>query len=144
MIQRIQTLFLLASAVVLGLLFWIPLATSNRPSVQFLSDSVFNIMDHPALIALTCLGIIVSLVAIFLYRKRPVQLKAGYFIIMVSILLPVISFILFTNASAQAGDVEIYDKPGLYLPAGSIVLTAIANYFIRKDEKLVKSMDRLR
>lgn len=144
MIQRIQSLLLLASAVIFGLLFQFPLATSEQPSVQFLSDSVFNIMDHVALLGLTIVGILLSLSAIFLFRKRSVQVRLGYFIIVVAILLPLISFLLFTNASAEAGDVAIHDQAGLYLPAGAILFTLLANHFIRKDEKLVKSMDRLR
>ena len=90
MIQRIQSLLLLASAVIFGLLFQFPLATSEQPSVQFLSDSVFNIMDHVALLGLTIVGILLSLTAIFLFRKRSVQVRLGYFIIVVAILLPLI------------------------------------------------------
>lgn len=145
MIQRIQTIFLIITGIVFGLLFKLPLATSDKPSVQFLSDSVFDITDHPALIALTIVGILVALISVFMYRKRKVQLKLGYLLIVLAILLPVLSFILFTNAAAHVDQsVQVYDQVGMYLPLASIVFAALANYFIRKDEKLVKSMDRLR
>ncbi|MEO5905291.1 MAG: DUF4293 domain-containing protein [Saprospiraceae bacterium] len=145
MIQRIQSIFLIMTGIVFGLLFTLPLATSSKPSVQFLSDSVFDITDHPALIGLTILGILVALVSVFMFRKRQAQLKLGYLLIIVAILLPVISFVLFTNASAEVDQsVQVYDQAGMYLPLASIVFAALANYFIRKDEKLVKSMDRLR
>ena len=145
MIQRIQTIFLFLAAIIFGALFKVPFAISNKPSVQFLSDSVFDVRDHPALIALTVLGALIALVSIFLFRKRKVQLKLGYLIIVLSILLPVVAFLLFTKAAASADpSVVVNDQAGLFLPIGSLVFAALANHFIKKDDKLVKSMDRLR
>jgi hypothetical protein len=145
MIQRIQTVFLFLAALVFGSLLKLPLAVSNKPSVQFLSDSVFDVTDHPALIGLTILGSVIALISIFLYKKRPVQLKLGYVIIVVAILLPLISFLLFTNASAGADpSVQVADQAGMYMPVAAILFAALANHFIKKDNKLVKSMDRLR
>lgn len=145
MIQRIQTIFLTLTALVFGSLFKVPFAISDQPSTQFLSDRVFDIKDHPALIGLTILGIILSVISIFLFRKRKVQLKIGYLIIVMAILLPVIAFLLFTSTSADADpNVQVNDQIGMFLPLGAILFATLANHFIKKDEKLVKSMDRLR
>ena len=145
MIQRKQTVFFFLAALVFGSLLKLPLAVSSRPSVQFLSDSVFDVTDHPALLILTALGAIIAIIAIFLYKKRPVQLKLGYVIIVLAILLPLISFLLFTKASAEVDpSIQVADQAGMYLPIAAIIFTSIANYFIKKDDKLVKSMDRLR
>ena len=145
MIQRIQSIFLLLAALVFGSLFMVPFAISNEPGPMFLADGDYDIMDHPVLLGLTVVGVLVSLISIFLFRKRPVQLKLGYLIIVVAILLPIIAFLLFTNASAGASaDLLVQDQVGIFLPALAILFSAIANYFIKKDDKLVKSMDRLR
>ena len=145
MIQRIQSILLLLTAVVFGFLFKVPFAISSEPSVQFLSDGVFDITDHPALIALTVIGGLLALITIFLFRKRQLQLRLGYIIIVMAILLPVIAFLLFTNASADVEkSVELQDQIGMFLPLAAILFTGLANYFIKKDVKLVKSMDRLR
>ena len=145
MIQRIQSILLLLTAAVFGFLFKVPFAISSEPSVQFLSDGVFDITDHPALIALTVIGGLLALITIFLFRKRQLQLRLGYIIIVMAILLPVIAFLLFTNASASADNsVEVHDQIGMFLPLAAIFFTGLANYFIKKDDKLVKSMDRLR
>ena len=145
MIQRKQTIFLFLAAIIFGAMFMVPFAVSNQPSVQFLSDGVFNILDHPVLLVLTLGGILMSLYAIFLFRKRKAQLRLGYIIIIIAILLPLSAFILFTRTSAEAdASVMIEDQFGLYLPAAAILFVVLANYFIRKDERLVKSMDRLR
>ncbi len=145
MIQRIQTIFLLLTAIVFGALFKVPFAVSNEPSVHFLSDGVFNVSDHPVLIGLTMLGTLLALISIFLFRKRKVQLQLGYLIIVTAILLPLIAFLLFTNASGQVNSsVGVNDQIGLFFPLIAILFAVLANYFIKKDDKLVKSMDRLR
>ncbi|MEP6647519.1 MAG: DUF4293 domain-containing protein [Saprospiraceae bacterium] len=145
MIQRIQTIFLILTAGVFGSLFKLPFATSDKPSAQFLSDQVYDINDHPALIALTALGALIAIVSIFMFRNRKLQLKLGYLIIVMAILLPGVAFLLFTKESASIDPtVHVVDQAGMFLPAAAILFAAIANYFIRKDDKLVKSMDRLR
>src|SRR5687767_12486090 len=141
MIQRIQTVFLLLVAVVFASLFRIPFAVSDQPSTQFLSDGVYDIKDHPVLTALTIAGAVIALITIFLYKRRNAQLKLGYLIIVVAVLLPIIAFILFTRSSANAdAGLEISDQIGLFVPAAAILFAVLANYFIKKDEKLVKSM----
>ena len=52
MIQRIQTLFLILTVGVFGALFRLPLATSDTATAQFLSDKIFDITDHVALLSL--------------------------------------------------------------------------------------------
>ena len=145
MIQRVQSILLFLTALVFGALFLVPFAISNKPSVQFLADSVFDVSDHPVLLGLTIIGALISLVSIFQYKKRPVQLKLGYLIIVVAILLPVVAFLLFTRGAASAdASVQVSDQAGMYLPLVAIILAGVANYFIKKDDRLVKSMDRLR
>jgi len=141
MIQRIQSIFLLLAAISFGLLFVVPLALSNTATTQFLADKVYDISDHPVLLALTIIGILLSVLALFSFRNRKKQLRTGYLIIVVAILLPVAAYLLFLNESATA---EPEEQAGMLLPAVAIVFTVVANFFIRKDEKLVKSMDRLR
>jgi cell division protein FtsW (lipid II flippase) len=136
---------LLLTAIVFASLFRIPFAVSDQPSTQFLSDGDFDVNDHPVLIGLTVTGAFIALITIFLYKRRKVQLKLGYLIIVVAILLPVIAFLLFTRSSANAESyLGISDQLGLFIPLIAILFTVLANHFIKKDEKLVKSMDRLR
>ncbi|HZV72065.1 MAG TPA: DUF4293 domain-containing protein [Saprospiraceae bacterium] len=145
MIQRIQTIFLILTLAVFAILFKLPFATSDKPSAQFLSDKVFDITDHPALIGLTLLGGVLALISIFLFKNRKLQLKLGYFIIIMAILLPGIAFLLFTKESAAIDPtIQVHDQAGMFIPVAAILFAGVANYFIRKDEKLVKSMDRLR
>src|SRR5690606_26140687 len=118
---------------------------SNAPATPYLGDQIFNVMDHPALLALTALGALLGLVAIFVFRNRTLQMRLGYLIVVLAILLLITSFLLFTNASAaMTADVQVEDQIGLFLPIGAVVFGLLAGVFIRKDERLVRSMDRLR
>ena len=145
MIQRIQTIFLVLTAVVFSALFKIPLATSDRPAAQFLSDQVFDINDHPALLAISGLGAIAALITVFLFKNRKTQMKFCYLIVILAILLPILAYFLFTNEPARADtSVNVYYQLGMFLPVSAVLFAFLANYFIRKDDKLVKSMDRLR
>lgn len=145
MIQRIQTLFLLLAAGSFGTLFMLPFATSDVPTANFLADKQYDVTDHPALMGMTILGLALALIAIFVFKQRPLQLKLGYGIIIMAVLLPLAAFLLFTNESAGMDSaVVVADQAGIFLPGAAILFGALANYFIRKDDRLVKSMDRLR
>lgn len=145
MIQRIQTVFLLLAASCFGVLFGVPMAISDTATAYFLSDKVYAITDHPVLMTLTILGIAVSLITIFVFKNRKLQHKLVYIIITLAILLPLATFLLFTNESANIADSALVeDQIGMYIPIGAGLFGLLANHFIRKDDRLVKSMDRLR
>jgi hypothetical protein len=145
MLQRIQSIFLLISGLFFGGEFLLPFATSNKPIPQYLSDLVYNIHDHPVLLTLTILGIVVSIATIFLFNNRPLQLKLTYLIIIFSIFLPLVAFLLIYNeGTAMATDAVIDDNVGAFLPIGSLIFAVLASRAIKKDENTVKSMDRLR
>ena len=57
MIQRIQSVFLLLAAASFGGLLSFPLAISDKPTAQFLADSVYDITDHIALSSVTSLSL---------------------------------------------------------------------------------------
>ena len=46
--------------------------------------------------------------------------------------------------SSDVGEKVINDEFGMYLPVAGIIFALLAYRFIQKDNKLVKSMDRLR
>ena len=146
MIQRIQTIFLLLAGGALGGLFALPFATNSAPTPEGLfMDGAFNIYDNPVLIGLCVLGILVALLGIFMYRNRGLQQRLGYLGIALCILIPLVAFLFFTGqADTMAANDTVEDAAGIYLPFSGIILFGLAIYFVRKDDKLVKSMDRLR
>lgn len=145
MLQRIQSIFLLLTSTSFFSLFALNFATSNKSAKGIFSDQIYNIMDNPILICLTVIAGVMALITIFMFKNRPLQLRLGYILIVMSILLPLVAGLLMYNEGVlNAPDVEINDSVGIYLPLLAILTTLLANRFIKKDNKLVKSMDRLR
>lgn len=146
MIQRIQSIFLLLASLSLLALFVIPFATSATADTSLFADKVFDVFDNPILMVVVGLGGVLALVNIFLFKNRPLQMRLDYLVITLSILLPIIAILLvFRSGGETSGDIGIQENYfGLAMPILAIIFTALANRFIKKDNKLVKSMDRLR
>jgi len=145
MIQRIQSIFLALSAITLGMLFKLPFASSSMATSQFLSDKIYDIQDHPVLLVLCGLAIVSSIAAIFLFKNRNLQLRIGILSIISCILLIITAIVLFYNeANSMDANAAVEDSAGLYMPILAIIFSGLAVRFIKKDENLVRSADRLR
>jgi len=145
MIQRIQSIYFFLAAVCFGILFVLPMALSDQAEGSFLADQIYTISDHFALLLLTILGTFMALISIFLYRSRPLQIKLGYVLLLLAIATPLIAYLLLNQQTAVMDKTIHVDlQPGMLAPLGGLLFGALAIFNIRKDEKLVKSMDRLR
>ena len=106
---------------------------------------MYNIHDHVVLLSLAVGGGLLSLVDIFLYTNRNVQLKLNYILIAVTIILPLVAFLLLYNeGTAMVEGAVIHDNGGLYTMLLNIIFGFLAARSIQKDNKIVESMDRLR
>ena len=144
MIQRIQSLFLLLSSAAFWTEFALPFATTDVASPGVLSDLVYNIHDSPVLIGLTVIGGLVTLGAIFLFNNRSLQKRLSYLGIVMAILLPLVTFLLIYNERTGEALGTINDGLGIYPPIVALIFAVLAGRAIGKDDKLVRSMDRLR
>ena len=145
MIQRIQSIFLLLSSPGFIGQFFTDLATSTKPIPYLLADQVYEVQDSPVLVGLTVVGALVSLAAIFLFKNRPLQQKLSIFVVICAIFLPLVAFLLIYNERTSMPNFsEIHDQAGLYILVIPIIFGILSYNYIGKDDKLVKSMDRLR
>jgi hypothetical protein len=135
MIQRQQSLWLLLSAVCAFFSYKFPFYTGQ------LKTGIYEEMDGASnffLLALTGISILLSVITIFLYRERKKQLK---FAIAGAILALIILIIYISGISSyQQGNLSFTCLFVLATLAGYI----LAARGIWKDEKLVKSLDKLR
>ena len=135
MLLRIQSLYLLLAFICSGVL----------SSITFLvikSGVTVGIIDCLAFIVLFLVSALLSFISIFLYRSRQTQFVLGRLnIILNFILLGLFIFRLLNFSLVINGSEKGF---GLILPVFSIVLLVLANKAIKKDEYLVKSVDRLR
>ena len=145
MLQRIQSIFLFLTSAAFFLLFGVDFASSDKTAEGIFSDQLYSVMDNPILIGLTAIAGGLALVNIFMFNNRPLQLRLGYLLIVLSVLLPLVAgLIMYNEGSLNAPNVEIEDGLGIYLPIVALITTILANRFIKKDENLVRSSDRLR
>ena len=149
MIQRIQSIFLLlASGAVFGQ-FGLPyLETApNDPSrtMPVLADGVFNPFDNIGLLGLTVLSGLVSFLAIWLYKNRGLQSRLTIGALLSSgLLLALAGFTAYNTLASLPPGGSAHYQAGLALPVVALVFQWLAGRAIGKDERLVKSMDRLR
>ncbi|MFV8326369.1 DUF4293 domain-containing protein [Flavobacterium sp. ZS1P14] len=137
MIQRIQTIYLFLAFVVTGILpFFIPLWTMNNGTdFLFMQDQVYVILFGLST-TLTLLGIIS-------YKKRQNQFVIGRLNIILNLIL--LGLFVYRSLNLSGETVAVSEKGiGMFLPVVAIVLLVLANKAIKKDEDLVKSVDRLR
>jgi hypothetical protein len=149
MIQRIQTLFLFLASCAGGGQFALPYlsADAGNPATTLpvLADSVFNPLDNPGLIGLCALGTVVSLAAIFLFRNRSLQGRITGGAMLVSVLTAaLLGFSLWQLTQSMPEGGLVHYQAGLALPVVGLIFQWLAGRSIRKDEALVRSMDRLR
>lgn len=139
MIQRIQSLWLLAAAICAGLTFKFPFYSGNKPGKDNLEEfKTLTATSDIFLITLTAILVTGSLFVIFLYKQRKKQLRFTILITLISIINLVIYFYQlkkFTSGTFSLTAVFAFAIP---------VLLFFAARGIWKDEKLVKSLDRLR
>lgn len=146
MIQRIQSIFLLlASGASLGL-FGLPMARTPQPieASTIFADAVYDLNDQVALMVLFGLAGVLSLLGIFLFRNRPLQMKVSLSALIINLGGLAFGAFYLSQHITEAGAKAIQDGLGMYLPLIAIFFAFLAYRFIRRDEKLVKSMDRLR
>jgi peptidoglycan/LPS O-acetylase OafA/YrhL len=146
MIQRIQTVFLLlASAATFGLLA-LPFASTPETVEQSMlfQDKIYEIQDHIALLLAFCAAGGLSFVSIFLFKNRKSQLLLGRISVIANIIGLILGVVFFMQDSPNLESVTPDDGLGLYLPIISLIFIILALRYIQKDEKLVRSMDRLR
>ena len=136
MLQRIQTIYLLIAFIISGgLVFIFP--------IWKLNDGVEVYATSYILVSSLFFGsAILSLIAIFMFKNRKLQFVLGRLAIILNFIL--LGFFVYQSLTVS-GEVEASEKGiGMFLPIVSIVFLALANKAIKKDEDLVKSVDRLR
>jgi len=146
MIQRIQSIFLLLAGAASFGLFGAPFATTPEAvdASGIFQDGVFNLEDSLALLIFFVIAGALSLLAIFLFRNRKTQMLVTRFAFIINLIGLILGIVLFMQDSGQWEGSNVNDGLGLYLPIVACVLLVLALRYIQKDEKLVRSSDRLR
>jgi len=137
MIQRIQTIYLLLAFVITGVLpYFIPLWTMS-------DGKEYLFMYSQAFVVAFSLSTTLSIISIISFKKRQNQFVINRLNIILNLILLGLFVYRSLNLSGEA--LAVSEKGiGMFLPIVAIVLLVFANKAIKKDEDLVKSVDRLR
>lgn len=137
MIQRIQTIYLILAFVVTGILpFLFPLWTMNDGKEYFF-------MQNQIYVILLGLSTTLTVLSIVSYKKRQNQFVIGRLNMILNLIL--LGLFVYRSLNVSGETILVSEKGiGMFLPIVAIVLLVLANKAIKKDEDLVKSVDRLR
>ncbi len=141
MIQRIQTIWLLLAALTAFGYTQVPLFTATLPDAV---ERNFMATENLLLFAVSVLIGLIAAAAIFLFKNRPLQINLSILGLLGSIgliALEVFQLDKFKTDNAVATGSYAW---GSLLPILMIVFFILAWRGIRKDQKLIKSLDRLR
>jgi hypothetical protein len=141
MIQRIQTIWLLLTAAAAFLTLKFPfysgqIVEEGQPK-HFLA---FTAQSNMLLLILTVGVGLASLIAIFLYKNRKLQMR----IILIALGVAVLNLVLYFLQTQKFIAAESNYSLAAILAIAIPVFLVLAARGVRKDEKLVKSLDRLR
>lgn len=145
MLQRIQTLFLMLNDVILIALFFIPImsvADAKGPAFATplgLTDVI------PALIGEIVLAMFATLI-ITQYRNRKFQMKLCVVGAVLALLntTGMVLIVMMNNSSVTTGEFHYSSESGTYISLAHFALFVLARIFIKRDEDLVASVDRIR
>ncbi|MAP79714.1 MAG: hypothetical protein CL526_01375 [Aequorivita sp.] len=136
MIQRIQTIYLTISLLAMGALYlWFPTVITQDGTV---------VLERSQLLVsgLIFASMALAVISILSFKKRQTQFVFNR----INIILNFVLLGVFVYKSLSlSGETLVSEKGiGVFIPIISIVFLVLANKAIKKDEDLVKSVDRLR
>ncbi len=156
MIQRIQTIFLFLVVVCMGITIGTELwEQAVEGQVWKLDAFALENLDANAEVisstskwyigALAAFVGLLALISIFQYRNRARQMMVNMINSLLMVGLVATTFLTTNGLNSELGvEVSGTYKIGFWTILAAMVCNMIANRFIRKDEALVRSVDRIR
>jgi len=153
MIQRIQTLYLFISLILIMSLFFFPLSeilssegqlyTFQFDGLHYIDHETVYIQTIPPIILLSVI-VAIGFVSIFLYKRRIVQMRISFFNMLLMLGYAGLSYFYITDFSKHLeAEAVNYQIVGAF-PFISAIFTYLAIRAIGKDEALIRSIDRIR
>lgn len=157
MLQRIQTLYLMAVTLLMVVTLIFPLVFIAVDGQQ-VNLSAFAISDAEGVLShasawlggVLALATLLPFVTIFLYKNRPLQIRlCGVECVLLSgavALVGAFTYVVCNNIFTEFDITwsNIVFRFGVLMPIVSVVLTVLAMRAILRDELLVRSLDRIR
>ena len=131
MIQRIQSIYLLLAVISMTLI-------SFKVPVYTLNETLFTAQDDTKMFILTIVGAIFSLLGLFMFKNRKFQMKLIRLTVLIEMIIGVRLFMLFNKFEV------VLNNSLLFLMAFALIALIMAYRGVKKDDDLVRSVDRIR
>ena len=147
--QRIQTVFLVAAIIVLLVSLVQPIWSMRTDAEEtvltpfyLMRGTTYQYFPFTITAILSVASITLAATSITRYRNRILQIKLGALnsLVLVGVVGSSVYFATQQLSEFQGGGYGL----GMYLPLIAVMCNLAANFFIRKDERLVRSSERLR
>jgi Domain of unknown function (DUF4293) len=144
MLQRIQSLLLAGVPVLVLVLLFVPVYSISWKLPE--TGSSITLLSGTFALVINLLPVVLAIFAAFRYKNRPQQIKlcmAGVVlsaaVLAVMLLIPAKLF-----PAMNAPDAVVSFSAGIFILPINVLLFFLASRYIRRDEELVRSADRLR
>jgi hypothetical protein len=151
MIQRIQSIYILVAAALQGIslvLNWSTYIANDMPFYLSGINTSYETIDSSPLTLGIGLSLALILVMLFMYKNRSQQMTlANVAIIQLMVTLGLFSWVHYQcieSLKAAYSSVDIGYGVAVVFPIISGILIWLAKKAIKKDEDLIRSVDRLR
>ena len=146
MIQRIQTIYLLIAAILMAVTAFSPLFVVGPQVVNAMAIVEAGEVIKPTwgIVSVSVLTSIISLLAIFMFKNRKLQVKFANITIVLGFFFYVTTLVYMLSYYDNFFGILSSISYGIILPLCAIIFMFLAKGRIGKDEKLVRSLDRIR
>lgn len=131
MIQRIQSIYFLVAVIFMTLM-------SFKIPVYNLNEIFFMAQDDTKIFILTIGGAIFSLLGLFMYKNRKFQMKLIRLTVLIQMIIGIRILIIFKKFEV------VLNNSFLFLLVFTLIALIMAYRGVKKDDDLVRSVDRIR
>ena len=158
MIQRVQSIYLLLATLAGLMTFFLSYAHFDADGAKVAEYAMFGVFNvQSEMLEMTgpysfpvwifgALAVIVPFLTIFLYKNRPMQLRLAHLASLMNLGYVVYLFFAVDAINEQVFDnsLRVLHQAGFYMPVIAIVFCFLGVRGIKRDEALIKSLDRIR
>lgn len=155
MLQRIQTIYIILFAILLFIASFMPFASIDTPNIGVYKliptgwENPEGAQQKSPFFVGYLVAISFAVLMLVNFKKRKKQLRYGKICYLIILLTIVYMFNVVSEKSEILNsdnqiDLSISYSYGMYLLVASLPILFLANRSIKKDEDLIKSIDRLR
>ncbi|MFW5657641.1 MAG: DUF4293 domain-containing protein [Bacteroidota bacterium] len=153
MIQRIQSVYLFSALVLVLLMFFYPIANILGKAHEFYAFGIKNVMNvdtgeivlqNIPLVILFAVIAVLIFGSIFLYKKRVLQMRVVIYAMLLLVGSLGLTYYYLTQTMKQLDAPNYSFELAVTFPLVAIILLYLAFRGIRRDELLVRSINRIR